>query len=733
MMDVSSRARVDQLLSQFDAGRPPHARGRTLRQHLLGTWAVLRAWDQPRYLCEAGAFHSVYGTDIYQRELLSAADRDRVRAAIGARAEGLVRLFSVMSRAEFQHQVETLVEIPSTGLDIACNGSQGVYFERATQEEVVALLLLIMANMAEQACTRDRGPSLWLARMNALALRVPSGDLPVPPVFDHCREFLSPQDESAARDAYRIGLAAMRKDPEEARSRLELAVALCPWVGEPMIWLAYLYCRQGETEEADRLVVQGWQVLKDWSVAWDKRLSQDQWLSVATQVFMQAGNEPAIRPLPPPDLRALERFPDDLRRGAWGQVFVGTGGGDEPMDPDARLQKYLGSFADNEHDPRMRFYPGLRTRPFHNAADFPLAQALTDNYEAIREELLALDNEGFFPESENIRRTGFWDVQFLFELGRKDEAVCGRCPVTTRVLEEHNALRTLVGLIYVSRLSPGTHVTAHCGPTNLRLRCHLGLQIPEGNCGIRVDGETRQWTQGGCVVFDDFLLHEAWNHTRTDRIVLIVDLWHPDLTPWEITVLEGMHRYAAGYADSLALYWRRNDVAREGRRKLLEGIPVSPVVPAREEDESAADYLRRLDSLGTFLFHGSPYGGIDVLELNWAVDEASSGSWTNDRAVYAVPAVIAVGRAILPARDAVEGYWNFSLSRDPQHPGGPLLSVSVNLELGTGSVYVLEKAGFDGNPALHEWKSRVPVPVLAEVRVTPVDFREMGGRVAARD
>jgi len=41
-----------------------------------------------------------------------------------------------------------------------------------------------------------------------------------------------------------------------------------------------------------------------------------------------------------------------------------------------------------------------------------------------------------------------------------------------------------------SLLFPGTKVWPHTGPTNCRLRAHLGLQVPQG-AGIKVAGETR--------------------------------------------------------------------------------------------------------------------------------------------------------------------------------------------------------------------------------------------------
>ena len=61
---------------------------------------------------------------------------------------------------------------------------------------------------------------------------------------------------------------------------------------------------------------------------------------------------------------------------------------------------------------------------------------------------------------------------------------------------------------------------------------------------MRVGKETRRWQQGCAIVFDDLYEHEVWNRTGENRIVLIVDLWHPELTPREIAVIEGMPRYA---------------------------------------------------------------------------------------------------------------------------------------------------------------------------------------------
>jgi aspartate beta-hydroxylase len=155
-------------------------------------------------------------------------------------------------------------------------------------------------------------------------------------------------------------------------------------------------------------------------------------------------------------------------------------------------------------------------------------------------------------------------VVFLYERGRRRDEVCDACPVTTHGIETHAAMRTVSGLIYVSRMRAGTHIRAHRGPTNLRLRCHLGIEVPDGDCAIRVGDETRRWREGECLVFDDHFEHEAWNHTTGDRIVLIVDLWHPELSMTEVRLLEGLHRYVYAHARQLNRYWSSNDAAAKG-------------------------------------------------------------------------------------------------------------------------------------------------------------------------
>jgi aspartate beta-hydroxylase len=68
--------------------------------------------------------------------------------------------------------------------------------------------------------------------------------------------------------------------------------------------------------------------------------------------------------------------------------------------------------------------------------------------------------------------------------------------------------------------------------TNTRVVCHLPLIVPE-DCALVVGGETHRWQEGRAIVFDDTFEHEAWNRGTRTRVVLIVDIWNPHLSPAE--------------------------------------------------------------------------------------------------------------------------------------------------------------------------------------------------------
>lgn len=47
----------------------------------------------------------------------------------------------------------------------------------------------------------------------------------------------------------------------------------------------------------------------------------------------------------------------------------------------------------------------------------------------------------------------------------------------------------------------------------------------------------RSWEEGKVFIFDDSFEHEVWHNGTEFRLVLIVDIWHPELTAMEKKML----------------------------------------------------------------------------------------------------------------------------------------------------------------------------------------------------
>ncbi len=147
-----------------------------------------------------------------------------------------------------------------------------------TRDELDALVLLHMANLAEQARAADGSPGRWLARVRDLAELLLDAQAIEPPLFIAQLATLSEADESLARRAY---LDALSEENDEARtSALSLAAAGCPVVPEPCVWLAHLSARRGDGRSARSWTGQARARLGALGTSWDKRLTFEEWLAV---------------------------------------------------------------------------------------------------------------------------------------------------------------------------------------------------------------------------------------------------------------------------------------------------------------------------------------------------------------------------------------------------------------------------------------------------------------------
>lgn len=151
-------------------------------------------------------------------------------------------------------------------------------------------------------------------------------------------------------------------------------------------------------------------------------------------------------------------------------------------------------------------------------------------------------------EHDKTLHTGTWDWRSYMLQGCVQSDFVKHFPESSRVLQK---LRddgllfegTQFGFCFFSTLYPKSSIQPHSAPMNFRLRFHLPLDVPP-NCGIRVGRVSRDWVAGKALVLDDSYEHEVWNDSDKTRVLLLVDVWHPDVKPQEKEEIIAMFQYA---------------------------------------------------------------------------------------------------------------------------------------------------------------------------------------------
>ena len=128
--------------------------------------------------------------------------------------------------------------------------------------------------------------------------------------------------------------------------------------------------------------------------------------------------------------------------------------------------------------------PDLKAQPVWSLKESGIEaqlQKIKENWKAIRDEALKVyddKNGGFLHESENLQDTGYWAQFDLFIQGRRKNAHCAKAPLTCALIEAIPEVKSnRRGQVKFSVMKSGTHVHAHSGPTNCRLRAHLGKKF----------------------------------------------------------------------------------------------------------------------------------------------------------------------------------------------------------------------------------------------------------------
>lgn len=223
--------------------------------------------------------------------------------------------------------------------------------------------------------------------------------------------------------------------------------------------------------------------------------------------------------------------------------------GAKPSDPVAQLRlshsldMLKGQREIFQQQPSAFYYPYLAQRQFFEREEFDWVGAIESATADIREELLAVLDSGadFRPYVENspdrphrdfhgLNENRDWTALYLWRDGKPVEQNARAFPNTMAALKKVplSDIGARTPAVLFSRLEPGAHIPPHTGMLNCRLICHLPLIVPSG-CWLRVGNETREWEEGKLLIFDDSFQHEAKNPSSELRIILLFDIWRPEL------------------------------------------------------------------------------------------------------------------------------------------------------------------------------------------------------------
>jgi beta-hydroxylase len=166
------------------------------------------------------------------------------------------------------------------------------------------------------------------------------------------------------------------------------------------------------------------------------------------------------------------------------------------------------------------------SKPFPNMdVHFSNHNLLKENFSIIRDEALNIYNSNNASKIKNdmffdgIADEG-WKKFYIKWYGDITPESYNLCPKTVELIKQLPEVK----LAMFSILEPGSIIKPHTGPFKGCVRYHLGLDVPEKDAFIMIDGNKYEWKNGEDILFDDTYYHEVKNLSNKKRIILFIDV-----------------------------------------------------------------------------------------------------------------------------------------------------------------------------------------------------------------
>jgi len=180
---------------------------------------------------------------------------------------------------------------------------------------------------------------------------------------------------------------------------------------------------------------------------------------------------------------------------------------------------------------------------------FDKVSILEDNWQTIRDEALALYENGYIAKKDDLPASSFykdnrWTSFYLKCYDTDIPSARELAPRTMALIDQVPGMN----LALFACLNPGKAINNHHDPFAFTVRYSLGLSTPNSDkSGIIVNGEDYKWADGDSIIFDETFLHRAYNNSDVPRIILMTDIDRP-LT---IGLLQKFYYYFGRFFNSL--------------------------------------------------------------------------------------------------------------------------------------------------------------------------------------
>lgn len=354
-------------------------------------------------------------------------------------------------------------------------------------------------------------------------------------------------DYRAAIDA---GLQALQaRDAVRAADLLRTAAGAAPVADMPWVALANAEMMLGQNDAAEAALDRQLDLApRDVGALLLKAYLREQTgdARAASSFYRAALNQAAVDGAVPTALTALHshaaRYLEQANTGFEAYLLERIGTDLSPTMTEA-VELLTGKRALYLQEPSMFYYPGLPQQRFYDPAAFPWLEAMLALVPQMQAELQAVlynGADGFAPyvhrkqhrpaPNSPLLDNPAWTAFHFWQDGQLVAENAARCPATMEALS-HAPLPDIPGRspnAHWSRLLPGAHIAPHTGMLNTRLICHLPI-LTAPDCWFRVGSEVRGWVDGTALIFDDSINHEAKNDGQHERVILLWEIWRPEI------------------------------------------------------------------------------------------------------------------------------------------------------------------------------------------------------------